>query len=127
MQDDKLSRRERQILNVVYSGGELTAIQIWQQMEDPPTRTAVRTMLRILEEKGHLHHRKEGREFLYSAVRPREDAGKSALAGVLQTFFDGSLERAVASHLSDPKSNPDDSELKRLAELVRRARKRENG
>ena len=125
MNDEQLSRRERQIVNVVYAGGELSAIQIWQQMTDPPSRTAVRTMLRILENKGHLQHRKEGREFFYSAVRPREDAGQSALAGVLRTFFDGSLERAVASHLADPKSNPDEDELKRLAKLVREARKNE--
>ena len=125
MNDENLSRRERQIMNLVYAGGELSATDVWQGMPDQPSRTAVRTMLRILEEKGHLQHRKEGREFLYSATRPREDAGQTALASVLQTFFDGSLERAVASHLSDPSASPDDEELKRLARLVRDARKKE--
>ncbi len=125
MSDQNLSRRERQIMNLIYAGDELSATVVWQRMPDKPSHTAVRTMLRILEEKGHLKHRKQGREFLYSAIRPREDAGKTALAGVLNTFFDGSLERAVASHLSDPAANPDDQELKRLARLVREARKKE--
>jgi len=125
MSEQNLSRRERQIMNLVYAGGELSATEVWQQMPDKPSRTAVRTMLRILEEKGHLQHRKRSREFVYTAVRPREAAGQSALAGVLKTFFDGSLERAVASYLSDPSANPDDQELKRLAQLVREARQRE--
>ena len=124
MNDQDLSRRERQIMNVIYAGGELTAAEVWQQIPDKPSRTAVRTLLRILEEKGHLRHRKRGREFLYQAIRPREDAGQSALAGVLQTFFGGSLEKAVASHLADPSATPDDAELKQLARLVREARKK---
>jgi BlaI family penicillinase repressor len=122
MSDHNLSRRERQIMNLIYAGGELSATAVWTQMPDKPSRTAVRTMLRILEEKGHLQHRKVGREFLYSAVRPREVAGQSALAGVLKTFFDGSMEQAVASYLSDPTATPDDGELERLARLVREAR-----
>jgi BlaI family penicillinase repressor len=126
MSDQNLSRRERQIMNLVYAGGELSATLVWQQMSDQPSRTAVRTMLRILEDKGHLKHRKQGREFLYSTIRPREDAGQTALAGVLKTFFDGSLERAVASHLSDPTANPDDQELMRLARLVHEARNKED-
>lgn len=125
MSDHDLSRRERQIMNLIYAGGELSATEVWQGMPDKPSRTAVRTMLRILEEKGHLTHRKQGREFVYAAVRPREAAGQSALAGVLQTFFDGSLEQAVASYLSDPSANPDQAELERLAQLVREARQRE--
>lgn len=127
MSDQNLSRRERQIMNLVYAGEELSATAVWQRMPDKPSRTAVRTMLRILEQKGHLRHRKQGREFLYSAIRPREDAGQTALAGVLKTFFDGSLERAVASHLADPAANPDEQELKRLARIVREARKKEGG
>lgn len=112
-------------MNVIYAGAELTASQVWERLSDQPSRTAVRTFLRILEDKGHVTHHKRGREFVYSPVRPREDAGRSALSTVLQTFFEGSLEKAVASHLADPSASPDDAELKRLAQLVREARNEE--
>ena len=125
MNDQDLSRRERQIMNLIYAGSELSAAEVWERMPDKPSRTAVRTLLRILEEKGHVKHRKRGREFLYTAIRPREDAGQSALTSVLQTFFDGSLEKAVASHLASPAADPDDEELKQLARLIREARKKE--
>lgn len=125
MNDQNLSRRERQIMNLIYASGELSAAEVWKRIPEKPSRTAVRTLLRILEEKGHVRHRKRGREFLYSAIRPREIAGQTALASVLKTFFDGSLERAVASHFADPSSYPDDEELKQLARLVREARKKE--
>jgi predicted transcriptional regulator len=123
MNEQRFSRRERQILNAIYAGGELSATEVWERLPDAPSRTAVRTMLRILEDKGHLQHRKRGREFVYAPVLPREDAGQSALAGVLKTFFDGSLEKAVASHFADPTAVPDEDELKRLAKLVRDTRK----
>ena len=93
-------------------------------MADPPSRTAVRTMLRILEDKGQLRHSKKGREFIYEPTRPRASAGKSALGRVLKVFFDGSLEQAVALHLSDPASELSDDELKRLAALIRQMRKK---
>ena len=120
-----LSRRERQIMDVVYACGEAPAAEVVKRIPDPPTRTAVRTMLRILEEKGHLRHRKEGREFIYQPTRARQRAGQSALRGVLATFFDGSLEKAVAAHLADPAAEPTPDELKRLARLIREAKKRE--
>ena len=119
-----LSRRERQIMDVVYALGEASATHVVGRMPDPPSRTAVRTMLRILEEKGELEHRKQGREFIYRPTRPRASAGRSALKRVLHTFFDGSLEKAVAVHLSDPKSGLTAEELKRLADVVRQARKK---
>lgn len=122
MNEQQLSRRERQILNCIYSAGELSATEVWQRIPQPPSRTAVRTMLRNLESKGHLKHCKQGRQFVYSPVLPREDAGQTALAGVLRTFFDGSLEKAVASYFADPTAAPDEDELKRLAKLVRDAR-----
>ena len=111
-------------MDVIYSLGEASATQVLQGMPDPPSRTAVRTMLRILEEKGHLKHNKEGREFIYQPTRQRVRAGQSALNRVLQTFFNGSLEKAIAVHLSDPKSNLTKEELKRLADLIRRTRKK---
>jgi predicted transcriptional regulator len=121
-----LSRRERQIMDVIYGSGQASAADVAQRIPDPPTRTAVRTMLRILEEKGHLKHRKQGREFIYQPTRPRRRAGQSALRGVLATFFEGSLEKAVAAHLADPATEPTPDELARLVRLIREAKKREN-
>jgi predicted transcriptional regulator len=126
MADDlspRLSRRERQILDIIYARGEATAIQVVEDMADPPSRTAVRTLLRILEEKGHLKHRQDGKTYVYRPSRPRTLAGQSALRRVLQTFFDGSLERAVAAHLGDEQSNLSPGELQRMISLIRQARK----
>ena len=122
--DLSLSRRERQIMDIIYARSEASATDVLNDMPDPPTRTAVRTMLRILEEKGHLVHKKKGREFIYQPTRARTRAGLSALRRVVQTFFEGSLEKAVAVHLSDPKSDLSEDELKRLADLIRLARKK---
>ena len=117
--DMGLSRRERQIMNVIYARGAASATEVWQAIPDPPSRTAVRTILRILEEKGHLRHRKRGREFIYRPVRPRGRAGRSAFRRVLETFFDGSLEKAVAAHLADPSVELTEEETERLIRLVR--------
>jgi len=122
---EQFSRRERQIMNIIYALGEASAIQVLGALPDPPSRTAVRTMLRILEEKGELKHRKEGREFIYQPTKPRASAGRSALRRVLHTFFDGSLEKAVAIHLLDPKSRLTAEELESLADLIRQAREKE--
>ncbi len=123
---NSLSRRERQIMTICFSLREASATDVWQRLPDPPSRTAVRTLLRILEEKGHLTHTKRGREFIYKPTHPRLNAGQSALRTVLQTFFNGSLEEAVAAHLSDPGGTADEDELKRLAGLIREARKKES-
>ncbi|MBN1510553.1 MAG: BlaI/MecI/CopY family transcriptional regulator [Phycisphaerae bacterium] len=120
--DLHLSRRERQIMDIIYARGEASASDVLEDMPNPPTRTAVRTMLRILEEKGHLTHRKKSREFIYEPTRPRTRAGLAAFHRVIRTFFEGSLEKALAVHLSDPKSELSDEELKRLAGLIRRSR-----
>lgn len=122
--DGSLSRRERQIMDVVYSLGEASANDVLAQMGDAPSRTAVRTFLRILEEKGHLKHRERGREYVYRPTKRRQDVGRSAVRRVLKTFFEGSLEKAVALYLSDPNSNVSPEELKRLEELIRDARKK---
>ena len=119
------SRRERQIMDVIYVCGEASAGMVVERLPEPPTRTAVRTMLRILEEKGHVMHDKRGREFIYRPTRPRQHAGQSAMRRVLQTFFEGSIERAVAAHLADPAAGPGPEELNRLARLIREAKKRE--
>ena len=122
----QLSRRERQILDVVYAGGEATATDVVAKLPDAPTRTAVRTFLRILEEKGHLRHIKRGREFVYLPVRPRKTAGRSAFQRVLHTFFEGSLEKAVAAHLADPGAEVSPDELKKLSAVITEARRKED-
>jgi predicted transcriptional regulator len=121
--EEALSRRERQIMDIVYTRGETTAAEVAAGLPDPPTRTAVRTLLRILEQKGHLTHRQDGQTFVYRASRPRARAGRSALRRVLRTFFDGSLEKAVAAHLGDAASELSPEELNRLADLIEQARK----
>lgn len=126
MSDSELSRRERQIMDVIYARGQATAGDVLADLPDPPSRTAVRTFLRILEDKGHLRHRKEGREFVYAPTKPRKRVGQSALRRVLTTFFGGSLQEAVAAHLADPGIQPTEQELAELSKLIEEARKRGN-
>jgi predicted transcriptional regulator len=121
---EQLSRRERQIMDVIYRKGQATAAEVLAELPDPPGKTAVRTLLRILEDKGHLKHRQEGLAYVYVPSRPRDQAGRSALRRVLQTFFEGSLEKAVAAHLGDSAADLSPEELQRLAELIRQARKK---
>jgi predicted transcriptional regulator len=122
----QLSKRERQIMDVVYAHGEATVSQVMAGIPNPPMRGALRTLLRILERKGHLTHRQEGREFIYRPMQPRGQAGRSALGRVLDVFFNGSLEHAVAAHLSDPRRSAKltAEELERLSDLIEKARKR---
>ena len=119
---ESLSRRERQIMDIVYARGEASALEVHGDLPDAPSKTAVRTLLRILEAKGHLKHRAVGVKYIYRPSRPRGRAGRSALRRVLQTFFDGSLEKAVAAHLGDPAADLSDAELERLSEIIREAR-----
>ena len=125
MSHQNLSRRERQIMDVIYARGEASVVEVAEGLADPPGVTAVRTMVTILEEKGHLTHTKRGREFIFQPTVPRKRAGRSAMRRVLQTFFDDSLESAVANLLSDPTARISDDELKRLAALIRQARKKD--
>jgi BlaI family transcriptional regulator, penicillinase repressor len=119
-----LSRRERQIMDAVYVRGEATVAQILEVIPDPPTSGAMRTLLHILEAKGHLRGRRQGKEAVYAPTRPRAAAGRSALARVLDTFFEGSIERAVAARLADRAKPVSEEQLKRLAGLVRQARQK---
>ena len=121
--DEHLSRRERQIMDVIYRVGEATAADVAAQIPDPPSYSAVRAMLAILVDKGHLRHRTEGAKYVYAATRPRDHAARSALAGVLRTFFDGSPEKAVAALLDVSGDKLSDHELARLAKLIDAARK----
>ena len=118
-----LSRRERQIMDAIYAHGPVTVREVMDQIPDPPSYSAVRAMLRILEEKGHLKHEQDGPRYTYSPVVPREEARNSAMKQMLRTFFDGSAERAVAALLDMRGADLSDDELKRLAEMIEQARK----
>jgi len=120
-----LSRRERQIMDAIYRSGQATASEVLEALPDPPSYSAVRALLRVLENKGHVSHRKQGARYVYVPVQPRNRAARSALAQVVQTFFDGSVEKAVASLVSGADRSLSDEELDRLAELIRDAKARE--
>jgi BlaI family transcriptional regulator, penicillinase repressor len=117
------SRRERQIMDVVYRLETATVAEITARLPDPPTTTAVRTMLRILEEKGHLRHRMDGLRNVYAPVVPAEQANRSVLRHVVETFFQGSHAKAMATLLEAPATLSED-ELDRLRALIDRARRR---
>ena len=116
----KLSRRERQIMDIVFAQGDCSVNDVLDALDDPPSRTAVRTTLRILEEKGFLRHRESGREYIYRPAQSRKRAASQAFKRVLQTFFDGSLADAVAVHLSNRRLS--DEELQHLEQLIQDAR-----
>ena len=118
----RLSRREREALEAVYRLGEATARQIQDELDTPPSYSAVRTHLRILEEKGYLRHREEGRSYVYSPTVEKEEARRSALRNLLDTFFDGSVTATVAALLDQDDLELSPEELERLEALVRRAR-----
>lgn len=118
-----LSRRERQIMDIVYQRGQATAAEVMEQLPDPPSYSAVRAMLRLLEEKGYLRHEQDGPRYLFKPTLGREKARKSALKQMLQTFFDGSTEQAVAALLDMSRSKLSEDELERLSQLIEDARK----
>ncbi len=117
-----LSRRERQIMDVIYREGQATATEVLDAMPDPPSYSAVRAMLRVLENKGHLRHVPDGTRYVYRPTLTRDRAGKPALANVLETFFDGSTEKAVAALLDLSRSELSPDALDRLSELIDQAR-----
>jgi len=116
-----LSRREREIMDVVYRLGRATAQDVRDQLADPPSYSAVRALLRILEDKGHLNHHQDGPRYVYVPTVPREKARATALRQLVRTFFDGSAG-AAALALLDLSSELSDAELARLEALVERAR-----
>ena len=118
-----LTRRERQIMDIVYRHGDATAAQVRKQLPDPPGYSAVRAMLRLLEEKGHLKHRQDGPRYIYAPTVPRERARQSAARRLLDTFFGGSTAQAVATLLDVSTSAMSDDELERLAEMIERTRR----
>jgi predicted transcriptional regulator len=119
---DHLSRRERQIMDIVYARGEATAADVHTDLPDPPSYSAVRALLAILVDKGHVKRRPDRGRYLYAPTRRRSQAGRSALRRVLDTFYEGSLEKAVAALLSASEANLTSDELSRLGRLIEQAR-----
>jgi len=118
-----LSRRERQIMDVIYRKGQATAAEVMAELPDPPGYSAVRAMLRVLEDKGHLRHQAQGPRYIFLPTVARARARKSALKQLVQTFFDGSIEQAMAALLDLSASRLSEDEINRLAGLIDRARK----
>jgi predicted transcriptional regulator len=117
-----LSRRERQILDVLYRRGRATASEVLADLPDPPSYSAVRAMLRVLEDKGHARHEEQGPRYVYLPTVPRDKAKRSAVKHLLDTFFNGSAEQAMAALLDASASQLTDAELRRMAELIEKAR-----
>lgn len=118
-----LSRRERQIMDAIYRLGRATAAEVLGNMPDPPGYSAVRAMLRLLEEKGYLKHEQQGPRYIYLPTLSRDKARQSALKQLVQTFFDNSTEQTVSALLDMSKSRLSDEELERLSVLIDKARK----
>lgn len=113
-----LSRRETQIMDLLYAEGELTVNAIQERLPDPPTPMSIRTFLGILDEKGLVKRRKEGRGFVYSPKAGRARTGSRNLRKVIQTFFDGSIEKAIGACLADNRTRLTPEERERLHRLI---------
>jgi BlaI family penicillinase repressor len=118
-----LSRRERQIMEILYQRGKASASDVREAMEDAPGYSAVRAMLRVLEEKGHVKHVEEGLRYVYVPVVARDKAKRSAVKHVLDTFFAGSPEQIVAALLDVSAERLTTDELDRMADLIEKARR----
>jgi BlaI family penicillinase repressor len=119
----QLSRRERQIMDVIYKLGKATAADIHERLPDQPTYSTVRAKLRVLEEKGYVRHEEQGPRYLFIPTTPRDKARRSALQHLVDTFFGGSAEQVVATLLDSSASKLTDSELDRLSQMIQKARK----
>ncbi len=123
MRNDKsLSRRERQIMDIVYELKEVSALQVLERLPSPPSYSAVRALLRVLEQKGHLLHRQDGPRYVFTARLPKDKARKNALSHLMTTFFDGSTESVVAALLDLSEDNLSEDDYRRLTELIEKAR-----
>ena len=118
-----LSRRERDIMDILFRRGRATAEEVMHELSGDPSYSTVRTQLRVLEEKGHVKHQEEGRRFVYMPAVARSAARKSALRHVVDTFFDGSVERVVAALLGGGAAKLSDAELERIQQLIEQAKK----
>jgi BlaI family penicillinase repressor len=120
---DNLSRRERQIMDILFTLGRATGPEIQERLPDQPSYSGVRTILRVLERKGHVRHIEEGMRYVYLPVIAREKAKNSAIARLVATFFDGSAKAAAAAFLDPATTNLSQEDLKELETLIRKARK----
>jgi predicted transcriptional regulator len=119
----KLSRRERQIMDILYRRGRASVAEVHHEMPEPPSYSAVRAMLRVLEKKKHIRHEEKDLRYVYIPLIPREKARRSAVAHLLQTFFDGSAEQAVATLLDVSGRDLSEEDFDRLTALIDKARK----
>ena len=118
-----LTRRERHIMDILFRLGRATAEEVMQELSGEPSYSTVRTQLRVLEQKGHVRHEEVGRKFVYMPVVRRQAVRKSALRHVVDTFFDGSVEKVLAALLGGDAARVSDEELKRILDMVEKARK----
>jgi predicted transcriptional regulator len=119
-----LSRRERQIVDVLFKLGRSSTAEVRAELPDPPSYSAVRALLRILEEKGHVRHEQDGPRYVYMPTVARENAKRSALRHLVQTFFEGSTAQAISALLDSSASKLSDADLDRLGRILDEARKR---
>jgi BlaI family penicillinase repressor len=117
-----LSRREREVMDVLYRRGEATVAEVLEELDDPPTYSAVRSILRVLEEKEHVAHREDGPRYVYAPAVARDRARRAALDHLVETFFDGSAEDALAALLRRSELDLTEAQVKRLAREIRTAR-----
>ena len=120
--DRSLSRRERQIMVIVYEMKEVSALQVLERLPSPPSYSAVRARLKVLEQKGHLLHRQDGPRYVFTPRLAKDKARKSALSHLMRTFFDGSTESVVAALLDISEDNLSEEDYRRLTELIEKAR-----
>lgn len=120
----RLSRRERQIMDVLFSRGRASAAEILEAIDDPPGNSAMRTLLRVLEEKGHVRHEEVGRVYYYLPTVPLEAARRSALSHLVDTFFDGSVESVVAALVKLNRRKLDPDEAARITRMIEESAKK---
>jgi BlaI family penicillinase repressor len=120
---DNLSRRERQIMDIIFALGRASGPEIQERLPDQPSYSGVRTILRVLERKGHIRHIEEGMRYVYLPVVTREKATKSAIDRLVATFFDGSMKAAAAAFVDPSTANLSKEDLRDLERLIRKARK----
>ncbi|MGA3189671.1 MAG: BlaI/MecI/CopY family transcriptional regulator [Bryobacteraceae bacterium] len=124
---EKLSRRERQIMDVLYERGRATAAEILAALPDPPSYSSIRALIKVLEDKGHVKHQEDGPRYVFTPSIPRSKARRNAVKHLLQTFFDDSAAEAVASLLGASAAKLKPAELDRIEELIARARQQQIG
>ena len=122
---ESLSRRERQIMDIIYREGEASASEVQNNLSDSPSNSSVRTLLRVLENKGHLKHEEKGLKYVYSPTLPQEKAGGSALNHLMRTFFSGSPSKVVAAILDGSDTSLSEEELEKIESLILKMKKEE--